>query len=218
MKVKDIRILKDKLPKRPFIIARAKYFNSAVLIPLVLIKDEYYFLFQKRAANIAQQGEVCFPGGKYEPKLDKDYKQTAIRETVEELGIKKNRIKIIGRLGTLIATLGAAVETFVGILEINSLKELKIDRKEVEDIFLLPVSFFQNKPDEYQVRLEVQPHYVDQDGKEVVLLPSKELGLPELYHKPWGRRNTRIFNYKTEKGPIWGMTAELIYELIKILV
>jgi 8-oxo-dGTP pyrophosphatase MutT (NUDIX family) len=208
-----------KLPDCPGILAREKFFNSAVLVPLVYSGNEFHLLFEKRAASIRQGSEICFPGGKHDPGTDRDCIETAVRETVEELGIPKNRIKIMGRFDTLVASMGATVEPVLAVVSMRHPDDLTVNWREVEDAFLLPVSFFlNNKAETYNVRLIVEPHYTDKDGKEVTLLPSKKLGLPELYHKPWGKAIHRVLVYKTPKGPIWGITAEIIHDLVmKIL-
>jgi 8-oxo-dGTP pyrophosphatase MutT (NUDIX family) len=82
MKKKELKKLVKNLPDKPGVMARDRYFNSAVLIPIVKIKDEYYLIFQKRAAHIRQGGDICFPGGRKEEN-DKSFKDTALRETYE---------------------------------------------------------------------------------------------------------------------------------------
>ena len=74
--------LKDKLPVVPGINGKEEYFNSAALVLLMLVNEEYHFVFEKRAANIRQAGEICFPGGKFDPDQDASFLDTAIRETV----------------------------------------------------------------------------------------------------------------------------------------
>ena len=63
MKKDNLKKLISKLPKHPNVLGRDRFFNSAVLIPLVKINGEYHLLFQKRAATIRQGGDICFPGG-----------------------------------------------------------------------------------------------------------------------------------------------------------
>lgn len=93
MKKDDLKKMISNLPKYPGVLGRDRFFNSAVLIPLVKKNKEYYILFQKRAASIRQGGDICFPGGGFEKDLDKNFKQTALRETKEELGIEKKILK-----------------------------------------------------------------------------------------------------------------------------
>jgi len=38
---------------------------------------------------------MSFPGGKFDPKLDKSYLDTAFRELEEELGIPSNQLQLL---------------------------------------------------------------------------------------------------------------------------
>ena len=110
--------------------------------------------------------------------------------------------------------MGVIVETYLGVLNIDSLDELKIDYKEVDRIFLIPLEYFlNNKPQEYFTRLELHPFMTKEDGEIIELLPVKELGLPEKYSLPWTQGKHRVLVYKTSEEVIWGITAELIFEL-----
>lgn len=196
------------------IIGKDLYINSAVLIPIIVIDKTEFVLFQKRSTTVRQPGEVSFPGGHFDSRFDNDFLSTAIRETCEELGIEKDKISVLGKIGTLVAPMGIIVETYLGILNINSLDELKIDHKEVDRIFVIPLEYFiSNKPDEYFTRLELHPFMTKEDGEKVELLPVKELGLPEKYSIPWTNGKHRVLVYRTSEEVIWGITAELIFEL-----
>lgn len=207
--------LKDKLPVVPGINAKEEYFNSAVLVLLMLINEEYHFVFQKRAANIRQAGEICFPGGKFDPANDASFRDTAIRETVEELGVASDKLSIIGNLDTVVSTMGATVDAFLGILDLSSLDDLQINHHEVEKVFVIPVSFFEdNEPEAYKVNITVHPSYVSQAGEEVTIFPAKELGLPERYTKPWGNVMGNVYVYRVKGVTIWGITARLIRDVV----
>ncbi len=211
--------LKTKFPKEKDILGRKRYFNSAVLIPIIEIENQHHLLFQVRSPNIRQGSEICFPGGEFDPLQDENFSVTAVRETCEELGIESSNIEIFGQLNTFVAHMGAIIEPFIGYLHISDLKNLKINKNEVESVFTMPIEFFiNNKPDEYKVRIDIQPSYINDDGEKITLLPAKELGLPKLYHQTWGKRENRIILYKTDYGNIWGITAELVQEAVKILV
>jgi coenzyme A diphosphatase NUDT7 len=200
------------------IIGKEKYLNSAVLIPIISTSEGESVLFEKRSINVRQPGEISFPGGHFDRDKDKEFKSTALRETSEELGIGIDKIEYIGKLGSLIAPMGVLVEAFVGFLKIDSIDELKIDRKEVESIFLLPVEYFvNNNPEEYNTKLELHPYIISETGEKQELLPVKDLGLPERYGNKWTNGKHRVLVYRTEKEVIWGITAELIYEFSKRL-
>ncbi len=189
------------------------YFKSAVLVLLVLIDDEYHLVFQKRASNIRQGGEICFPGGHYDPSIDSDFEQTALRETVEELGIAEEKLYIVGQLLTVITSRGAIIYPYVGIADIQDISEIIPDNREVEYIFTVPVAYFEkNKPEEYQVYHKTCPAFMDEDGNKITTFPALELGLPERYTEPWGDRKSKIFVYKVQGEIIWGATAKIVYD------
>ncbi|HSD63680.1 MAG TPA: CoA pyrophosphatase [Ignavibacteriaceae bacterium] len=214
MRSEDLEKLVKNLPASPGILRKDEFFNSAVIIPFVLKDGEYYLLFEKRAANIRQGGEICFPGGEYDPKLDKNFTETAVRETIEELGIDISKINVVGILDTLIGPMGVTVDSCLATLSINNIDELNLDTIEVEKVFLVPVSYFQHNPPQiYHVQLVVHPHYTDESGNLVNLLPSKELELPEKYKQPWHAGKRQIFVYKLKEGVLWGLTAALVREV-----
>jgi 8-oxo-dGTP pyrophosphatase MutT (NUDIX family) len=206
------------LSNSPEILGKDKYFNSAVLVPLVEIDEKFHFLFEKRADHIRQGGEVSFPGGEFDNKKDQGLRHTAIRETTEELGLASDKIEIIGKVGTLVAPMGVTVDAFVGLISIKSLDELVIDKNEVEKVFLVPMDhFLKQKPEEYTVKLEVHPSYTDENGKKIELLPVQKLGLPPRYSKPWKNGFHRILVYNSTEEVIWGITAEIIFELCRMI-
>ncbi len=198
------------------IIGKERFLNSAVLIPIVNLDDEEFVLFEKRSALVRQPGEISFPGGHFDFKTDKDFLSTALRETTEELGITKEKINVLGKLGTLVTPMGIIVETFVGYLNIKTLGELNLDIKEVDRIFIIPLEYFvKTNPQEYHTRLELHPFYLDEQGIQKELLPVKDLGLPEKYSFSWTKGKHRVLVYRTGEEVIWGITAELIFELSK---
>ena len=210
--------LKESLTEHERIIGKERYFNSAVLIPVVNINNEYHLLFEKRAQKIRQGGEVSFPGGEFDSIVDEDFKDTALRETVEELGVSANDIEVIGKLGTMIARSGVSIDAFVAELNIKTLEELNIDSNEVERIFSIPVShFIINKPSKYFVKVKAYPFEKKSDGEVIESFPAEKLNLPPRYSRPWDGGSQRILVYETKEETIWGITAELVFEFCKLL-
>ena len=211
-KIKEV--ISNGLPKY---INRDTFVDTAVLIPIVRVNGELHLLFQVRSKKIRQGGEICFPGGKHDYTIDVDYLETALRETYEEIGVTKDKINVIGNVGTLIGRNGVVIEAFIGELNINGIEDLIINTNEVEDVFTLPLDYFvNNKPDCYYVKVEIQPYYYE-NGTKKQILPSKELGLPKMYYKPWSGKKQKIFVYKIENRVIWGITGELIYKLVEYI-
>ncbi len=209
--------LREFLPEYPNISGKNEYINSSILVPFIEIDGEYNLLFQKRANHIRQGGEICFPGGIFDKKKDKNLIDTALRETSEELGLDIDKIEIIGKIDTFIMPMGLTVDGIVGLLKINDINELNINKNEVDSVFTVPLSFFVNNiPQKYQVKLEVQPYYKDESGNDVVLFPAKELGLPEAYWKPWGKAKHNLYLYKFEDKIIWGLTASIVKYVVDI--
>jgi len=211
----DLDQLKKNLPEHPDIQFREEYVNTAVMTLLVFLEGEYHFVFQKRGPNIRQQGEIGFPGGVCQPE-DGSPERTALRETIEEMGIPGEKIRVIGRLDTLIAPMGAIVDAFVGVADIEGLDELSPNSDEVAEVFSLPVSWFENnRPREYKTLLKVHPSVVDENTREeIALFPARELGLPEKYHRPWGSMQHLIYVYEVGGRMIWGLTARLILDFV----
>lgn len=207
--------LKATVTNEPYLIDREEYFQSAVLVPLIVKNDEYHFVFEKRASGIRQGGEVCFPGGRMEA-TDKSLKMTALRETCEELGCSASSIEFLGSLGAQIIPTGVLVSAYLGILN-ESESNWRISEAEVAKVFTVPVRFFmENEPEEYRCKILVHPYNLNQEtGEKEIFLPSEELDLPLKYREPWGEARHKIYAYPYEEELIWGITAKIIYHLVK---
>ena len=125
------------------LIEPTKYKKAGVLI--LLKKDigsnEFQILFTKRSSKLStHSGEVSFPGGMWEEK-DSSLFDTAMRESNEEIGLKKNNVMDLGRMNYLLSRHKVEVNPFVGYLENN--QEL-IGNFEIDEIFDVPVSFLLN--------------------------------------------------------------------------
>lgn len=198
--MEDVRSFLQKLPEAPDINGRNEFLNSAVFVPIVENKIGPSLLFEKRARQIRQGGEICFPGGAIDRGREDSALKTAVRETVEELGVDEDRIRIYGRGNTVISLSGAIVEVFIGLLDIESVEELRPNHGEVEKTFLVPISFFlENRPRISEVKVFAEA--VD------------ETNLPPKYKKPWGGRVHRIHIYNWREEIIWGITARIIGDL-----
>lgn len=198
------------------IIGRKRYFSSVVLVPFMFIENEWHIVFQKRAHGIRQGGEVSFPGGGFDPSVDASYRDTALRETVEELGIGEEYVKVDGHLGTLVAPMGAVVDVYVGRILLDGIESFNINRDEVEEVFTVPADDFAKMDCEiYKVCMEMQPYVKNASGEEMIF-PAKELGLPERYHGKWGGKLHEVYFYRTEHGIIWGLTAEILRDMLEL--
>ena len=125
------------------LIEPTKYKKAGVLI--LLKKDigsnEFRILFTKRSSKLStHSGEVSFPGGMWEEK-DTSLFDTAMRESNEEIGLKKKNVMDLGRMNYLLSRHKVEVNPFVGFLESN---QEFIGNFEIDEIFDVPVSFLLN--------------------------------------------------------------------------
>jgi 8-oxo-dGTP pyrophosphatase MutT (NUDIX family) len=198
---------------RETIIARQKYFSAAVLVAFYEQAGELYLVFEVRARNTRQGGDLGFPGGAKEAG-DATFCETAVRETMEELGLERGQIEVLGKLGTLVTPGGTLVEAYVGRLLIADLGALAHDRREVEELVPIPFSYFLNtEPETYTLTVETMPYRV-QDGKRVPF-PAQELGLPEMYHRAWRGRDRTVYLYRYGERVVWGIAGEIVYETVQ---
>ena len=207
--------LQQSLSHGSDILGRDRFFNSAVLIPFISVDNELHLLFQKRAENIRQGKEICFPGGGFDPAQDHDFQDTAIRETHEEMSLDPSQVFVIGKLGTVVAPMGAIIESYIGFIPETTIDQIQPDKNEVESIFTLPLSYFlENEPDVYHVQITFSPKSLDKQGNTVEIFPAQKLDLPSKYHRPWPGKKRRVYVYETEYGVIWGLTAEILVGLV----
>lgn len=188
------------------LLFRNRYLESAVNICIVNINEKQYIILEKRAKGIRQEGEISFPGGKKDDK-DENFMQTAIRETCEELGIEKNKIKNTRYFGTLVSATAVILEVYISELSISDFSELNFNKAEVEKLLFVPIDyFFETKAKEIKIKCY---------NKSTIDL--KNFNIPEKYQKDWELPDRKIFIFEFDGEAIWGMTSEVILEFINFL-
>ena len=157
--------------------------KSAVLI-LLFPQNEVVktILIVRPVYEGVHSGQVAFPGGKFE-ETDVDLKQTALRETFEEIGVDPNKVNVIGKLTDLyINPSNFLVSPFIGYM--NEYPEFTIDSHEVQKI--VPYTLFELNNE--AIRSE----------KEITFSEGFTLKTPY---------------YDIEGLTVWGATAMMISEL-----
>ncbi|MBN2432455.1 MAG: CoA pyrophosphatase [Acidobacteria bacterium] len=207
----------QSLPRTPGISGRDDYLNSAVLVPLVHWQGQWQLLFEKRTAGIRQGGEICFPGGVIRRGRE-SAEETAVRETMEELGLPAADIRRLGRLDTFVSPTGLIVDVVVGCLPRTDPTTLVINPGEVERIFTVPLTFFlEHEPERHQVLVQAHPYIEKEGGHREILFPAKALGLPDRYDSPWTGMHTTVLIYRFNSEIIWGITAAIVADLVRRL-
>lgn len=201
----------------PNYINGEEYSKSAVLMTFIKKDDTYSLVLEQRSAYISQAGEVCFPGGRFDIELDLSTKDTAIRETCEELGVTESQIKNVHYWGTYIAPMYTFIDVYIGFLEVEDVYKLPINKREVEKLIVIPYSYFvERTPLSYEIDSWSTPYRKSfADNEDLPIFPTKELGLPTRYHKPWKGKPRKIYLYPTEVAPIWGVTANILKKFIE---
>lgn len=214
MKAKDFESFIKNIKDKNKIIGEEDYLKFAIFVSIVKLENDYHFLFQKRSKNIRQGSEICFPGGKYDELLDRSFEDTAVRETCEELGLDKEKIIVISKLNTLVSSI--YIENYLGLLQIENLDQLFINKDEVESVFTIPIDYFiKNEPERYSIKVRNYSSEVDSKGNIIEYFPVKELDIPEKYHDSWDDLSRDVYVYRTEYGTIWGITARILYDTVK---
>ena len=214
MKYSKIDFIKNNWSYKKNLLNFDDFFKASVLIPLCEIEGKTYLIFEKRAKNIKQGDEICFPGGKYE-NSDTDFAYTAIRESSEELGINLNKISIIAELDTLISPFNSIIYSFLGYIDASNFDDFNINLDEVQKLLFIPLDWFLNqKPEIYKIYHESHPHTFDKNGNKINTFPAKSFGLPDKYHTSWSNGFRDIFLYKYENEIIWGFTAAILKDFI----
>jgi 8-oxo-dGTP pyrophosphatase MutT (NUDIX family) len=112
---------------------------AAVLVPLINHPEGMSVLLTQRTPHLsAHAGQISFPGGRIE-EHDTDATEAALRETEEEVGLRREHVRVIGRLDTYITGTGFEITPVVGLVRVPF--SLTIDPYEVAEAFEVPLSF-----------------------------------------------------------------------------
>lgn len=162
--------------------------EAAVLVPLVARPSGTQVLLTRRSSDLSSHpGQIAFPGGCREPE-DEGPIATALRETEEEIGLEPQKVRPLGQLDLYVTSTGFAVTPIVGWVEEDfPMEALALDRREVEEVFEVPLPFFLNP-------LNRQRHRRHYGGKE---------------------RHFYVYPYRDYY--IWGATAGMINNLAEVL-
>lgn len=190
---------------KPFPVDMIRQYS--ILIPIIEDAGKYYILYEMRALKLkTQPGEICFPGGALEQ--GETPQQCSIRECSEELGISPEKIEIIAEndfcfVGNIL------INSFIGKLNLSleEVKQLKINKDEVEEIFEVPLEYFlYNDAEEYWLDAQYSypedfPYHLIPNGKDYKYRFTKY----------------RMLFYQYAEKTIWGITAKFTESAIRRL-
>lgn len=113
--------------------------EAAVLVPVVDRGDEATVLLTKRTEHLrSHSGQVAFPGGRIDPE-DASPEDAALREAMEEIGLERRYVDLIGRLPNYVAGSGFRIAPVLGVVRPDF--RLVINPHEVDSAFEVPLRF-----------------------------------------------------------------------------
>ncbi len=127
---------------------------AAVLVPIVLHKSEPTVLLTRRTDHLHHHpGQVSFPGGRVEAQ-DCSPVETALRETEEEISLRRGHIELLGCLPRYRTITGFEITPVVGL--VTPPFELALDAFEVAEVFEVPLSFLLDTTNHQRHSVDVQ--------------------------------------------------------------
>lgn len=137
---------------KPEYIAAQNPKIGGVMLLIFEREGEFRTVFTKRREyDGVHSGQMSFPGGKKD-ETDVDIRQTALRETKEEVGVEPEQIQVIGSLSSLyIPPSNFLVYPTVGYAP--SINSFSPQQEEVAEVVEIPLDFFM---DERNVNLQTE--------------------------------------------------------------
>ena len=133
------RALADRTTER---VAGDDLTPAAVMVLLYPKDGEYCVLLNKRSQEVEHhKGEISFPGGATDPD-DHNPLDTALRETEEEMGIRRADINVLGEMDEVATRSKFRVRVFTGT--IGHPYEFHPSADEIAEIVEFPVAALQD--------------------------------------------------------------------------
>jgi 8-oxo-dGTP pyrophosphatase MutT (NUDIX family) len=112
--------------------------RAAVLVPLFVRGAQLYVLFTRRTETVEHhRGQISFPGGA-EEKEDESLLQTALRESEEEIGVKREDAILLGALSPMVTVTNFYVEPFVAAIPQPYV--FRLQESEIAEIIEAPIA------------------------------------------------------------------------------
>lgn len=161
---------------------------ASVLIPLVCWKDEWQLVFTRRTEMVEHhKGQVSFPGGGCEVG-ESTPEMTALREAREEIGLKPDDVRLLGRMNDVITISHYRVTPVVGVIPWPY--RVRLEPAEVERIFTIPLLWLAERANWYEQPVETG----------AMVHP-----FPVVRYHPY------------DKEVLWGVSARITQNLLTIL-
>lgn len=179
--------LSDRLDSLASPVAMAKGLRHAAVLLGIRGKERSSarILAIQRARHLRRHpGQIAFPGGQVEAG-DQNLQETALRESEEEIGLPRERVRLLGRLSTVFTPGGYTIAPFVGLIDDRGW-EPRVDPEEVARTLDLAV---QDLLDPERLRVVGQ--------------------------REFGGREYTVHAYDICDPPLWGVSARMVRDLLR---
>jgi 8-oxo-dGTP pyrophosphatase MutT (NUDIX family) len=173
--------------RRKQVIIDDSRIRAAVLIPIYIKDGKYHILFTKRSTMVkTHQGQISFPGGARHAH-DSTLLDTALRESMEEIGLRAKDVTVLGEMDDEVTTTSNFIVTpFVGLIPYPY--RFTLCKAEVDRLIRVPLAALLDKNC-------LKPDIETIDGGIIV----------------------DSFNYYYKENIIWGATARILNKLLDII-
>ena len=164
-------------------------------------EGDYCVLLNKRSQEVEHhKGEISFPGGATDPE-DRDPLDTALRETEEEMGIRRDDIQVLGEMDEVATRSRFRVRVFAGTLrQAQGNRQARGHRQT------------QGQPYEFRPSAD--------EIAEIVEFPVTALRDPASLrvetHWQEGAPST-VYSYAHDKHLVFGATARILQQFLQLL-
>lgn len=162
--------------------------RAAVLIPLYEKDGELHVLFTVRTELVEHhKGQISFPGGAAD-ETDADLRETALRETYEEVGVRPEHVEVFGRLDDFITVSNFVVAPYVGSITVPAPYPFDKNELEVAAILEVPLAHLLD-------RANVESEVRRIQGRDVL-----------------------TYMFRFNRHVIWGATARILKQFLDLIV
>jgi 8-oxo-dGTP pyrophosphatase MutT (NUDIX family) len=161
---------------------------AAVLVPLARLNGDWHLVFIRRTELVEEhKGQVAFPGGACEPQ-DQSLEDTALREASEEIGLRAQDVRLLGRLEEYQTISRYLLTPIVGVIPWPY--PVRLQPEEVSRAFTIPLAWLADRAN-WEERPYSRP---GRPGSEMV-----------IFYKPY------------DGETLWGVTGRITVNFLNTL-
>jgi 8-oxo-dGTP pyrophosphatase MutT (NUDIX family) len=182
MEFKALWDLHQEMLKNPSLYEQAREAAVVGLIYQIPNQEPKIILIKRNEYDGAHSGQMAFPGGKKD-ETDANLVETATREVFEEIGISLHPNELNPLKPHWVMVSNYWVQPYYAVL--NKKLEFSLNKREINRIFEIPVSFFKDPKqiDKHQLMIQDQlvwaPRFVYEDQ---VIWGATALFLYQMFH------------------------------------